>query len=859
MLGQSVWLLLIGLAVFCPLIVDFVDNVVAGQTNNLNNTCIAAETCGQCISIANSQCYWCDDPQFNHPYRCNGYRQLLRDYKCSESHIIGRELKTRAEPVANRAFSKEIGQIVQLRPQRYRVSLRAGEQLSIPIHFQKADDYPMDLYYLIDLSCTMRQFLTNLAEVGQLLADTIKRKTKDFKIGFGAFVDKPVKPFAAHKLETIPCCLPKNPNDCINGEPTYSFSHRLTLDSNEREFVSRVRGSRSSGNTDSPEGTLDALMQALVCKRQIGWRDQSDKIIVVATDEEFHYAGDGKLAGIVTPNDGQCHMKDNNYTHYHLLDYPSMYQIAEKVRENKFNIVFTVTNKVQPIYRTLVDIIGSNARLDTLQDTNSRAIVELIDKVYSDIRSSVELRVEPFVSTNVIDVELLSNCNKGALRRTNNCTFQGMPAITFSARIGLKECPKDRSQWNQKLKIGLANVNESVEIDLEMLCECDCERPDHAVRDSPECSNKGTFACGICVECYDNRIGKQCDCDPGRPVNPSDPEAQCKLNNITKCSGRGDCECTCQCLPGFSGDYCQYDETNCLPINGRTTRGGGGSLCSGQGKCLKGHCDCKPGFNGTYCECPTDDNECKPLTDQKDKQIKLCSGEGECRCNKCQCNNSSLTGRYCHLCPRCESQQYCDLIARCVPQVCQLYGYNCTESCQGFTWDMVVGGNTNQLTTTETNGAAAGADGSDDDDRIYSFKYQCRNRSSDNQCDLSFSYERRADDLNNNLRFLITNVDKNCIEKVNLVVVSSGVVAGVILVGLALLLIWKLITELWDRKEFARFQKELSKTKWGQSDNPLYKEVKQTYQNPMFGLRERSMKRLSRLTERISRRFDINT
>lgn len=32
---------------------------------------------------------------------------------------------------------------------------------------------------------------------------------------------------------------------------------------------------------------------------EIGWRPQSDKIIVVATDEEFHYAGDGKVCHYV--------------------------------------------------------------------------------------------------------------------------------------------------------------------------------------------------------------------------------------------------------------------------------------------------------------------------------------------------------------------------------------------------------------------------------------------------------------------------------------------------------------------------------------------------------------------------------
>ena len=92
----------------------------------------------------------------------------------------------------------------------------------------------------------------------------------------------------------ISCSLGKDDHN-VWGEPTYSFSHKLTLDSKDSLFVTSVRDAATSGNTDSPEGTLDALMQVLVCKEEIGWRDQSDKIIVVATDEEFHYAGDGKV------------------------------------------------------------------------------------------------------------------------------------------------------------------------------------------------------------------------------------------------------------------------------------------------------------------------------------------------------------------------------------------------------------------------------------------------------------------------------------------------------------------------------------------------------------------------------------
>lgn len=32
-----------------------------------------------------------------------------------------------------------------------------------------------------------------------------------------------------------------------------------------------------------------------------------------ATDDGFHFAGDGKLGAILTPNDGRCHLEDNLY------------------------------------------------------------------------------------------------------------------------------------------------------------------------------------------------------------------------------------------------------------------------------------------------------------------------------------------------------------------------------------------------------------------------------------------------------------------------------------------------------------------------------------------------------------------
>ena len=68
-------------------------------------------------------------------------------------------------------------------------------------------------------------------------------------------------------------------------------------------------------------------MQAIVCKEQIGWRDKARRLLVFSTDASFHYAGDGKLGGIVKPNDGMCHLDSTGlYTHSSLQDYPSISQ-----------------------------------------------------------------------------------------------------------------------------------------------------------------------------------------------------------------------------------------------------------------------------------------------------------------------------------------------------------------------------------------------------------------------------------------------------------------------------------------------------------------------------------------------------
>lgn len=57
----------------------------------------------------------------------------------------------------------------------------------------------------------------------------------------------------------------------------------------------QVKSANVSGNLDAPEGGFDAIMQAIVCRDHIGWREQARKLLVFSTDSSFHYAGDGKV------------------------------------------------------------------------------------------------------------------------------------------------------------------------------------------------------------------------------------------------------------------------------------------------------------------------------------------------------------------------------------------------------------------------------------------------------------------------------------------------------------------------------------------------------------------------------------
>jgi integrin beta 1 len=97
-----------------------------------------------------------------------------------------------------------------------------------------------------------------------------------------------------------------------------------------------------------------------------------------------------------------------------------------------------------------------------------------------------------------------------------------------------------------------------------------------------------------------------------------------------------------------------------------------------------------------------------------------------------------------------------------------------------------------------------------------------------------------------------------CPETVSALALILGIILGVLAVGVALLLIWKLLTLIHDRRQFARFNEEVLKAKWDtvcfsliarltvrsidpmidgifQSGNPIFRPATNTYKNPVYG------------------------
>lgn len=101
------------------------------------------------------------------------------------------------------------------------------------------------------------------------------------------------------------------------------------------------------------------------------WIDISFKI-------DPNISGDGKLLGVIEPNDARCYMKNNEYDGL-AKDYPSISFLSQVVKENNVNLIFAIVKSRKSVlksYQRLAENI-ENSKTDGL-DKNSKNVVKLV-------------------------------------------------------------------------------------------------------------------------------------------------------------------------------------------------------------------------------------------------------------------------------------------------------------------------------------------------------------------------------------------------------------------------------------------------------------------------------------------------
>jgi len=512
---------------------------------------------------------------------------------------------------------------------------------------------PVDMYFLFDLSRTMEDTLKDLTNIARDLANKIAEITTDRSYGFGIFRDKPLPPFD------------------IKHSYAHDFEHRMKLSPNIDDFINQVRNSDDIiGNIDNPEGSLDALMQILLCKSEIGWRNGTTHIVILITDATFHTAGDGLLGGTWKPYQHTCQLKQRgNFLVYDAIenDYPSLSAVNYELKNQETFLILGVKDYMENYYEQLKRSSSLELSYGIINDkrfvSSSESLKNLILETYKGIKNKMILNKG--VHSNNLNINLKFDQNSNCEEEENNdltgqisCnTVKVDQEINFIAEISITEAACGTAAESFEIKVfGQENSNLKITVSPDCICKC----MGHSNSDKNTCSSKGSLECGTC-NCNSGSYGDNCECSLEEEDASTFDEIQkkCISQQHQLCNDRGDCICgTCSCADPYFGQFCQCNRNKC-----NCGEHGDGCECVNDEEA----CTCKAGWEvgqSGQCDCSTSDDQCKdPFTGL------VCNNKGFCKCNQCvECVESE--GFYCQQ-PKAEQfQDYqektCETLASCI-------------------------------------------------------------------------------------------------------------------------------------------------------------------------------------------------
>uniref|UniRef100_A0A8D0GTC2 Integrin beta n=1 Tax=Sphenodon punctatus TaxID=8508 RepID=A0A8D0GTC2_SPHPU len=600
---------------------------------SMENRCTSsnAATCTKCLALG-PECGWCAQEDFMagaaQKERCDVALSLIKR-GCRPDFL---ENPTFGVMMPNK---KEAN--TQVIPGEISIQLRPGVEASFMLKIHPLEKYPVDLYYLVDVSASMHNNIEKLNSVGFDLSQKMANISLDFRLGFGSYVDKTVTPYISiHPGRIHNQCSGYN-LDCM---PPHGYIHVLSLTDNIVEFKNAVQKQKISGNIDTPEGGFDAMLQAAVCQSHIGWRKEAKRLLLVMTDQTSHLALDSKLAGIVIPNDGNCHLKDNVYIKATSMEHPSIGQLSEKLIDNNINVIFAVQGNQFYWYKELLPLLpGTFVRQIESQAAN---LNDLVVEAYQKLLSEVKIQVDNQIQDIHFDITAVcpDGSRKTGMEGCKNVKYSD--EVLFNVSVSMRGCNTVGGRKHAILKpIGF---NETTIINIHKNCACQCE---DSARHKRVCGDEiaqdsESFHCnGInCGSNEDKLHSEQCKLQEDKPI----------------CSGQGDCiggKCFCHKtkLGRLYGRYCEMDDFSCPYHHG--------NMCAGNGECEVGKCKCFSGWEGDRCQCSSLSR--KYCINSKGQ---VCSGRGTCVCGRCECTDPRSFGRFCEYCPTCKRS--CDENWNCV-------------------------------------------------------------------------------------------------------------------------------------------------------------------------------------------------
>ncbi|RUS86976.1 hypothetical protein EGW08_005214, partial [Elysia chlorotica] len=471
--------------------------VVSSQSleDEFSNPCTTADSCGQCMRIS-PICAWCGQEGYPRSLRrCDIVQNLEKTCNLTDiTNPVQTSKEVKNQEWTSGSFNEDP---IQIKPQELAFTLRPNEPVNFKLRFRQQENYPVDLYFLLDLSYGMardQQAQTRLIALGHDIGTKMKNITSNFRLGFGSFVDKLLMPYSAWTDQML--------EDRCPGETCrkpHDYRNEVDLGTDYALFATKMQAALEdvSQSLDDAEGGLDGVIQTLDCNR-IGWREKSRRIIVYSSNSLFHMAGAGKLGGATKQSNLQCSLNsDGYYKDEKIYDYPSVSQVASKLREKNANIIFAVMASVVDDYRKLSAFLDG-AVVGQLED-DSKNIVDLINNKYYELRSRIKFEAN---NADYVDVKFKSKCRGKVLKETAMCeNLEIKETVEFDVTMTVDPdiCEGKSGEVTKEVMLDAVGLNETLVVRLNVTCNCHCELPQQEELNSPKCfAGNGTFQCGVC-------------------------------------------------------------------------------------------------------------------------------------------------------------------------------------------------------------------------------------------------------------------------------------------------------------------------------------------------------------------------